>query len=92
MGKMLQSYSISNKKKGTYRVKFKVDKGVKVTFNVVGDVNEVHLKYDSLETDERFDKNYVVTDLFNLQFFQHEVLGKDGADDPKAKPSIIIGG
>ena len=90
MAKMLQSYSLSSKKKGTYRVKFKVDKGVKVSFNVVGDVKEVHLKYDSLETDERFDKNYVVTGPFKLQFFQYESLGK-GPGGPPADPDIVFG-
>lgn len=91
MGKMLQSYSIKNEKKGTYRVKFKVDKGVKVTFNVVGDVNQVHLKYDSEEKDERFKKNYVITgSQFNLQFFQHEALGKDHEVDPEPKPIIVV--
>ncbi len=91
MGKMLQSYSIKNEKKGTYRIKFKVDKGVKVTFNAVGDVNQVHLKYDSEEKDERFKKNYVITgSQFNLQFFQHESLGKDHDEDTEPEPKIII--
>ena len=88
---MLKSYSISNKKKGDYRVKFKVDKGVNVTFNIVGDINQVHLKYDSSETDERYDKNYVVTGPLKLQFFQHEALGKGDPDPEDPNPDIFVG-
>ena len=89
MPKMLQSYSISNKKKGTYRIKFKVEKGVKVAFKVVGDINEVHLKYDSLETDQEYDKNYIVKGPLKLQFFQYESLGKEPGVPP-GNPIIDI--
>ena len=87
---MLKSYSLSSKKKKDYTIKFKVDKGVKVTFTQVGDTNQVHLNYDSNETGERYRRNYVVTGPLKLQFFQHESLGKGDKGGTTLDPDINI--
>ena len=98
MSDMLESYSLDfkGKKNGRkdYDLKFKVAKGVNVTYQQVGDINEIHLKYDSTAPGDSNNKNYKVTGPLNVQFLQHPAVGagKDGPDpDPIIPdPKILI--
>lgn len=96
MSEMLESYSLSCKKKGgikDYDLKFKVKKGVKATFSQVGDVHEIHLNYDTTSNNQDHNKNYKVSGPLSVQFFQHPAVGagKDLAPPPiQPDPDIEI--
>lgn len=97
MAEMLESYTLSCVKKGDekdYKLKFKVAKGVKVSFNQVGDINEIHLNYDSDSKGNDYNKNYKVTGPLKVQFFQNHAVGagKDAPPPPTPPdPDIEVG-
>lgn len=96
MSEMLETYSLSSKIKGEekeYKLKFKVAKGVKVTFTQNGAVNEIDLEYDETASGGEQNKNYNVKGPLNVKFYQHPAAGegKDGGPRPiKPDPNISI--
>ncbi|MDT0552840.1 hypothetical protein [Urechidicola vernalis] len=94
MSNMLESYSLDfkGKKNGEkeYQLKFKVAKGVGVTFEQDGDINKIQLRYGTGGNDTQ--KNYNVKGPLNVQFFQHpQELTKSGDPGPVGPdPEITI--
>ncbi|AOW20408.1 hypothetical protein [Urechidicola croceus] len=90
MSTMLESYSISSDKKGDYKLKFKVPKGVKVAITTKNDINIINLTYDSSAKGGDNDKNIKGATPLQIQFFQHHA-GSLGKGDPiNPDPNIII--
>lgn len=91
MANMLVSYDLSCKYNGLtkdYTLKFKVEKGVKVSFSQVGDANKIDLTVDDKLAGGDHNKTYKVTGPLNVEFVQNtkgssELKGIDG-------PVIII--
>lgn len=74
MANMLVSYDLSCKYNGLtkdYNLKFKVEKGVKVTFSQTGDINKIDLTVDDKLPGGDHNKTYKITGPLNVQFFQY---------------------
>lgn len=97
MSDMLETYSLDfkGKKNGEkdYDLKFKVAKGVNVTYQTVGDVNQIYLEQDSTAPGGSKNKNYKVTGPLNVEFFETPAAGagKDGSVGGDGKPGVVIG-
>ena len=86
MADMLVSYDLSCSFNGLtkeYTLKFKVAKGVKVSYSQVGDVNKINLTEDGGLPGGDNNKIYKVTGPLNVEFVQNtkgssELLGVDG--------------
>ncbi len=94
MSNMLESYNLSCRFNGLtkdYTLKFKVAKGVKVSFSQAGDLHKIDLYYDSKLPGGNQKKNYKITGSLNVQFFQHtkKTESKGTPEDPEG-PSISI--
>ncbi len=94
MANMLESYDLSCKYNGLtkdYTLKFKVAKGVKVSYSQVGDVNKIDLTEDSKLPGGENSKTYKITGPLKVQFFQNtkdDGLSKSSRTEPN--PSIDI--
>ena len=74
MANMLESYDLSCKYDGLtkdYTLKFKVAKGVKVSYSQVGDINKIDLNEDSRLPGGDNSKTYKITGPLKVQFFQN---------------------
>ena len=93
---MLESYSLSCKEVGgvkDYKLKFKVVKGVQVTFSQVGDIHKVDLKYVAKTPGGDHTNNYKITGPLKLQFFQYPLISSAKSSvntDPVLWPGINI--
>lgn len=93
---MLKTYFLSCKKKGDvkeYKLKFKEEKGVKVTFTQSGEDNIVDLQYDELASEENYDKNFTAKVTLRIKFHQQSATGTDKYREsrpPKPVPEIVI--
>ena len=93
MADMLVSYDLSCKYNGLtkdYTLKFKVAKGVKVTFLQDGDINKINLDYDNSLSNSDHSKNYKVTGPLNVQFFQNTKEAAESKLAPGPNPKIEI--
>lgn len=93
MADMLVSYDLSCKYNGLtkeYTLKFKVAKGVKVSFSQSGDINKIDLTIGSVPGGDH-SKKYKVTGPLKVQFFQYPVASSAKASaPPPPDPSIDI--
>lgn len=74
MANMLVSYDLSCKYDGLtkdYTLKFKVAKGIKVSYSQVGDTNKIDLTEDSRLPGGDNSKTYKITGPLKVQFFQN---------------------
>jgi len=94
MANLLVSYDLSCKYNGStkeYTLKFKVVKGVKVTFSQEGDINKINLdESGGLEATDH-NKNYVVKGALNVQFFQNSKEDVQLKSPGKPDPDIEVG-
>ena len=80
MANMLVSYDLSCKYDGLtkdYTLKFKVAKGVKVSYSQVGNLNKIDLTEDGKLPGGDNNKTYKITGPLKVQFFQNQ--GNDAA-------------
>ena len=93
MANLLVSYDLSCKYNGStkdYTLKFKVAKGVKVTFTQEGDVNKINLdEGGGIEVTDH-NKNYIVEGALNVQFFQNSKEDAQLKSPGKPDPKILI--
>jgi len=91
MANMLVSYDLSCKYNGLtkdYTLKFKVEKGVKVSYSEVGGVNKIELTEGGKLPSEDHKKNYKITGPLNVEFVQNT---NDSAELKGARgPNILI--
>ena len=94
MANMLVSYDLSCKYDGLtkdYTLKFKVAKGVKVSYSQVGDVNKIDLTEDNSLPGGDNSKTYKITGPLKVQFFQNtkgDELSKSAGTKPNPDLSI----
>jgi hypothetical protein len=89
MSDMLESYDLSCKYNGLtkdYTLKFKVAKGVKVTFSQVGNVNKINLTVDDKLPSSDHNKTYKITGPLNVEFVQNT----KGSTELKSSKGPII--
>ena len=90
---MLVSYDLSCKFNGLtkeYTLKFKVAKGVKVSYSQVGDINKINLTVDDKLPNSDHNKTYKITGPLKVQFFQNSKEASLLKGAVKPNPNIII--
>jgi hypothetical protein len=93
MANLLVSYDLSCKYNGStknYTLKFKVAKGVKVTFSQEGDINKVNLDEGGGLKATDHNKTYKITGPLKVQFFQNSKEDIQLKSPGKPDPDIFI--
>ncbi|PCI11686.1 MAG: hypothetical protein COB73_01505 [Flavobacteriaceae bacterium] len=90
---MLESYDLSCKFNGLtkdYTLKFKVAKGVDVSYSQVGDINKINLTVNDKLPSSDHKKTYKITGPLKVQFFQYSKEDVMLKSLTKPKPEILI--